>query len=56
MPKGTDLSDASKTWLNDVAALMNNRPRKTLGRRTPAEVMTDEIATSRSTVALKTGI
>jgi IS30 family transposase len=52
MPKGTDLSDASQTWLNDVAALMNNRPRKTLGWRTPAEAMADEIAAFRSTVAL----
>lgn len=31
MAKGTDLSDVSQTWLNDVAALMNNRPRRTLG-------------------------
>ena len=51
MPKGTDLGDASQTWLNDVAALMNNRPRKT-----PAEAMADEIAAFRSTVALETGI
>ena len=35
MPKGTDLSNVSQTSLNDVAALMNNRPRKTLGWRTP---------------------
>jgi IS30 family transposase len=54
MPKGTDLTDASQTWLNDVAALMNNRPRKTLGWRTPAEAMADEIAAFRSTVALET--
>ena len=54
MPKGTDLSDASQTWLNDVAALMNNRPRKTLGWRTPAEAMADEIAAFKSTVALAT--
>jgi len=29
MPKGADLSDASQTWLNEVAALLNNLPRKT---------------------------
>ena len=52
MPKGTDLSDASQTWLNDVATLMNNRPRKTLGWRTPAEAMADEIEAFKSTVAL----
>ena len=54
MPKGADLSDASQTWLNDIANLMNNRPRKTLGWRTPAEAMTDEIAAFRLTVALDT--
>jgi IS30 family transposase len=56
MPKGTDLSDTSQTWLNDVASLMNNRPRKTLGWRTPAEAMADEIAAFRSNVALEHGI
>ena len=54
MPKGTDLSDASQTWLNDVPALMNNRPRKTLGWRTPAEAMAEDLAAFRSTVALAT--
>ena len=53
MPKGTDLSDVSQTWLNDIAALMNNRPRKTLGWRTPAEAMADEIAAFKSSVALE---
>jgi len=52
MPKGADLSDASQTWLNDVANLMNNRPRKTLGWKTPAEAMAEEIAAFSSTVAL----
>ena len=52
MPKGTDLNGASQTWLNDVANLMNNRPRKTLGWRTPAEAMADEIAAFKSTVAM----
>jgi IS30 family transposase len=31
---------------------MNNRPRKTLGWRTPAEAMADEIAAFKSTVAI----
>ena len=56
MPKGADLGDVSQTWLNDIAALMNGRPRKTLGWRTPAEAMADEIAAFTSTVALETGI
>jgi len=52
MPKGTDLSDASQTWLNDVAALMNNRPRKTLGWKTPAEAMAEEMAAFDEAFAL----
>jgi hypothetical protein len=56
MPKGTDLSDASQTWLNDAAALMNNRPRKTLPWRTLAETMADEIAAFKSIVVLEVGI
>jgi len=52
-PKGTDLSNVTQTELNDVAALMNNRPRKTLGWRTPAEAMAEEIAAFKSNVALE---
>ena len=52
MPKGTDLSDTSQTWLNDVAALMNDRPRKSLGWKTPAEAMAEEMAALIEAVAL----
>ena len=52
MPKGSDLGNLSQTWLNDVANLMNNPPRKTLGWKTPAEAMAHEIAAFKSTVAL----
>ncbi len=34
-PKGTNLSGISQTQLNDLARLMNQRPRKTLGLKTP---------------------
>jgi len=37
-PKGTDLRIYSAATLQDVAQRLNNRPRKTLGWRTPAEV------------------
>jgi IS30 family transposase len=53
-PKGTDLSDLSQTTLNDVARLMNDRPRKSLGWNTPAEAMAEELAAIKTTVALQT--
>ena len=53
-PKGTDLSGISQTELNDVARLMNQRPRKTLGWRTPEEAMAEELAAFKSNVALET--
>ena len=52
MPKIADLSDASQTWLNDVAAPMNNRPGKP-SAAPPAKAMADEIAALTSTVALE---
>jgi len=51
--KGTDLSNISQTELNDVARLMNQRPRKTLGWKTPEEAMTEELDAFRSNVALE---
>jgi IS30 family transposase len=38
------LSLASQTLLNDIARLLNGRPRKTLGWKTPEEAMAEEMA------------
>src|SRR3954468_22150962 len=42
-PKGTDLSRWSSADLGAVAMAINNRPRKTLGWRTPAEVFEEQL-------------
>jgi IS30 family transposase len=47
-PKGTDLARHSAEDLAAVAATLNGRPRKTLGWRTPAEVL-DEYLSAAST-------
>ena len=52
LPKGTDLSDVSQTQLNDIAHLLNTRPRKTLGWKTPAEAMAEEVSAFSKSVAL----
>ena len=43
-PKGTDLSQHSVRELDAVAHAMNTRPRKTLGWKTPAEVLDQFLA------------
>ncbi len=43
-PKGTDLARHSHEDLAAVAAALNSRPRKTLGWRTPAEVLDEHLA------------
>jgi IS30 family transposase len=44
-PKGTDLARHSADELAAVAATLNSRPRKTLGWRTPAEVLDEYLST-----------
>ena len=44
MPKGMDLSDFSQTQLNAIARQLNERPRKTLGFHTPAEMFSECVA------------
>jgi IS30 family transposase len=45
-PRGMDLTNVTQRQLDTVARKLNMRPRETLGWRTPAEVLTDTVATT----------
>ena len=47
-PKGTDLSRWTAADVYAIAHTLNTRPRKTLGWRTPAEVMAEELSSTRT--------
>ncbi len=44
LPKGTDLARYTQAQLNKIARALNTRPRKTLGYRTPADILADTVA------------
>ena len=46
-PKGTDLARWSSDELGAVAAALNERPRKTLGWKTPAEALNEQLLSAQ---------
>ena len=46
MPKDIDLSGYTQLQLNAIARQLNQRPRKTLGFHTPAEMFSERIAST----------
>jgi IS30 family transposase len=54
-PKGTDLSRWAARELEAVALALNNRPRKTLGWKTPAELLNEQLLFIQETGVATTG-
>lgn len=53
LPKGTDPGQYSQRDLSHIAKLMNDRPHKTLGWKTPAEAITEDLASFAKGVAVR---
>jgi len=47
LPKGTDFSKITDRQIAQIESLINNRPRKCLGFRTPIEVAASSVALRR---------
>ena len=54
-PKGTDISRWSAEELVAVANTINNRPRKVLGWKTPAEVFAEQLRSVQDDGVASTG-
>ncbi|WP_444543575.1 IS30 family transposase [Micromonospora okii] len=54
-PKGTDLSRWSADEIEAVAATLNSRPRKTLGWKTPAEALNEQLTLIEQVGVASTG-
>lgn len=52
LPKGTDLSTYSQAELDEIAYLLNNRPRKRYDFKSPQEMIEEELQGGLFTVAL----
>jgi IS30 family transposase len=50
-PKGTNLSRWTAEEIEAVATTLNNRPRKTLGWKTPAEALNEQLLSLETSVA-----
>lgn len=52
LPKGTDLSLCSQKDLDEIAWLLNTRPRKRFDYKTPQDIMTEILLNNKESVAL----